>query len=224
MEVNGTGQPSPTSSGQEKTSLSSLTENFDNFLLLLTQQLKHQDPLSPLDTNQFTEQLVQFAGVEQSISTNNKLDQLIAFNSNNQAISALAFLNTTVEVDSDKIWLAEGGESEILYGLPQNAADTTITILDASGKPVRVESGSTTVGEHSFVWDGTDNDGVALPEGVYSIQITAVDSKGESVEVGTGTVGMVEGVQMRNGQLMLTIGDLEVPANSVLGVRNKSDA
>ncbi|WP_119459819.1 flagellar hook capping FlgD N-terminal domain-containing protein [Rhodospirillaceae bacterium SYSU D60014] len=224
MEVNGTGQPSPTSSGQEKTSLSSLTENFDNFLLLLTQQLKHQDPLSPLDTNQFTEQLVQFAGVEQSISTNNKLDQLIAFNSNNQAISALAFLNTTVEVDSDQIWLAEGGESEILYGLPQDAAETTITILDASGKPVRVESGSTTVGEHSFVWDGTDNDGVALPEGVYSIQITAVDSKGESVEVGTGTVGTVEGVQMRNGQLMLTIGDLEVPANSVLGVRNKSDA
>lgn len=223
MDVNGLGQPSPTASDQ-KTSLSSLTENFDNFLLLLTKQLQHQDPLSPLDTNQFTEQLVQFAGVEQSISTNNKLDQLIAFNSNNQAISALAFLNTTVEVDSDQIWLAGGGESEILYALPQDAAETTITILDASGKPVRVESGSTTVGEHSFVWDGTDNDGDALPEGVYSIQITAVDSKGESVEVGTGTVGTVEGVQMRNGQLMLTIGDLEVPANSVLGVRNKSDA
>ena len=223
MEVNGTGQQSPLSN-EQKTSLSSLTENFDNFLLLLTKQLQHQDPLSPLDTNEFTAQLVQFTGVEQAINTNDKLDQLIGFNANNQAISALAFLNKTVEVDSDEVWLADG-ESQILYELPRNAEEMTITILDESGKPVRVESGSRTMGEHSFVWDGTDNSGVVLPDGLYSVQVTAVDSKGESVEVATGTVGKVEGVEMRNGQLMLSIGgSLEVPASAVLGVRSQSDA
>ena len=195
-----------------------LTERFDNFLLLLTKQLQYQDPLSPLDTNEFTSQLVQFTGVEQAIATNKKLDQIIDLQSSDQTSAAAALLGTTVEASGDSLWLADG-HSEATYTLSRNATVTAITILDAQGKPVRVERGATTMGKHSFAWDGADNDGNALPSGVYSMQVTAVDGAGKTVEVVTGTVGRVTGVRIQDGETFLGIGDLEVPLGSVTSIR-----
>jgi len=200
-----------------------LTERFDNFLLLLTKQLQYQDPLSPLDTNEFTSQLVQFTGVEQAIATNKKLDQIIDLQSSDQTSAAAALLGTTVEASGDGLWLADG-HSEATYTLSRNAAVTAITILDAQGKPVRVAPGVTTVGKHAFAWNGKDNDGNALPSGVYSMQITAVDGDGKSVEVVAGTVGRVTGVRIRDGETFLGIGDLEVPLGNVTSIQEAQGA
>ena len=207
----------------ERSPLATLSERFDNFLLLLTKQLQYQDPLSPLDTNEFTSQLVQFTGVEQAIATNKKLDQIIDLQSSDQTSTAAALLGTTVEARSDGLWLADG-RSEATYTLSRNAAITAITILDAQGKPVRVAPGVTTVGKHAFAWDGKDNDGNALPSGVYSMQITAVDGDRKTVEVIAGTVGRVTGVRIRDGETFLGIGDLEVPLGNVTSIEEAQGA
>ena len=207
----------------ERSPLATLSERFDNFLLLLTKQLQYQDPLSPLDTNEFTSQLVQFTGVEQAIATNKKLDQIIDLQSSDRTSAAAALLGTTVQARGDGLWLADG-HSEATYELSRNAAVTTITILDAQGKPVRVEPGAITMGKHAFAWDGKDNDGNALPSGVYGMQITAVDGDRKTVEVIAGTVGRVTGVRIRDGETFLGIGDLELPLGNVTSIQEAPGA
>ena len=69
-----------------------LANNLDNFLTILTTQLQYQDPLSPMETSEFTNQLVMFTGVEQQVQQNQNLEKLIALQSNNLAISAVTYI------------------------------------------------------------------------------------------------------------------------------------
>src|SRR3990170_788928 len=86
-------------SGAEGTDRASIANNFDQFLTLLTTQLKNQSPLDPLDTNQFTAQLVQFAGVEQQLKTNETLTSLLSLNAAGTATSAVGFIGSTITAD-----------------------------------------------------------------------------------------------------------------------------
>jgi flagellar basal-body rod modification protein FlgD len=200
-----------------------LSETFDNFLLLLTKQLQHQDPLAPMDTNEFTSQLVQYTEVEQSISTNKKLEDLLALQGTNQAMAAMSFLGTTIEAESNKIDLSNGS-STFEYEMSTPTTGTTISIIDSGGKLVRVLDGDKAAGSHSYNWDGKDANGVALKEGVYSIQVTGKDHDGASVEFSTRAVGKVSGVEIRDGQVLLNLGTLQVPMEYVHAVRPTDDA
>src|SRR5918911_3460789 len=85
-----------------------LGENFDTFLKLLTTQIKNQDPLQPLDSNQFTQQLVQFSQVEQAINTNDKLSSLVTLQSTNQMVNSLSLVDRTIEFTGDTAPLSNG--------------------------------------------------------------------------------------------------------------------
>jgi flagellar basal-body rod modification protein FlgD len=199
--------------------LSSLSNTFDDFLLLLTKQLEHQDPLSPLDTNEFTQQLVSFTGVEQQLATNSKLDDLINLQLGNQAIGALGFMNTSVEVASDQIWLGNGA-STVTYDLSHAATQAQIVIRDQSGQIVRTASLPTQAGAHTFEWDGTDNGGGALPDGIYKIEVQAIDADNAPVAASTGFKGTVTGVELDGGDIALTIGGLTVSIGKVHKISN----
>jgi flagellar basal-body rod modification protein FlgD len=202
--------------------LKGLTDNFDNFLKLLTKQLQHQDPLSPLDTNEFTGQLVQFTGVEQAIATNKKLDSLIGLQTASQASTAISYLGTTVDAETNRVALADG-EGEFVYALSEAAKRTAVIILDAQGKPVRVANGETKAGKHTFEWDGKDNDGGRLPDGVYSVEVTAFDADGKAISSAVGTSGRVTGVQIVGGEILLSLGELQIPFSQVYSVRAGDD-
>jgi flagellar basal-body rod modification protein FlgD len=209
---------SSATTGSQNTALNGLSKNFDNFLLLLTQQLKAQDPLSPMDANQFTEQLVQFTGVEQAIATNDKLDKLIGAQTATQAATAISYLGTSITATTDQIALADG-EASFDYELPADADRVAIIIADSKGKIVRADVGEPKAGKHSFSWDGEDNAGGDLPEGVYQVQVAALDANGEKIDSTVTTTGRVTGVEIRDGQIVLSMGDLEVPFDSLLSVR-----
>src|SRR5690242_5338005 len=121
---------STTQSGDD--ALASLSGDYSNFLTLLTTQLKNQDPLSPMDATQFTQQLVQFSAVEQQINGNKKLDQLIGLQSTANAYGAVGFVGTTIAADSDDVAL-QSGKAKFDYTIDKTGGSATLKILDASG-------------------------------------------------------------------------------------------
>src|SRR5215831_6422021 len=134
----------------------SLSANFDTFLTLLTTQLKNQDPLSPMDSNQFTQQLVQFSQVEQQIHSNQNLESLISLTKANSATTAVSYLGKSLTLTDGTAPLMNG-EAKWAYSLDNDASTTKLVVTDATGKIVYAGTGETTSGMHAFTWDGKDN-------------------------------------------------------------------
>src|SRR6187551_955592 len=107
-----------------------IASNFTTFLQLLTTQLKNQNPLDPLDTNQFTQQLVQFAQVEQQMNTNTQLQTLVSLQQTAQSTAALSYVGSTVVVDGSTSSLVNSQASWNLN--VAKPATATVTIRDAS--------------------------------------------------------------------------------------------
>lgn len=222
MEINGVGfktAEGPSGSTQ------SLADNFDTFLVLLTTQIQNQDPLEPLDSSQFTEQLVQFSGVEQAIQTNQKLDLLLEAQAGNQLTGAVSYIGKSAEFISDKLFLS-GGAAKISYSLESTAAQTTINIIDSAGRVVRTVSGETSNGRHEYVWDGLNSSGIELPEGIYNFSVTAVTADNETIETVSATFGEVTGVEIADSIATLIVGGLGgVSFEQIFAIReNESEA
>jgi flagellar basal-body rod modification protein FlgD len=194
-------------------------DNLNSFLNLLTTQLKNQDPLSPLDTNQFTQQLVSFSQVEQAIKTNDKLANMVTLLSASQLVDTLPLVGKTVEIDSASTGL-QGGEATFSYRLPATASQTNLTVTDAAGTIVYTAAGNTALGTHQFVWDGTDKNGKAVPDGVYKLEVGAARLDGTIMTVPVTAIGRVDGVTQKDGVANLSIGQFQVPTTKLVGVRN----
>jgi flagellar basal-body rod modification protein FlgD len=209
-----------TASGtQQNNALSQLSGNFNTFLTLLTTQLQNQDPLSPMDSNQFTQQLVEFSGVEQQINTNDNLKTLIGLTQSQGVNNAVGYLGKTVTLTNGKAALS-GGAANWTYALNNTAATTALTVTDANGKVVYVTQGETNSGAHSFTWDGKSNAGSDLPDGTYTLTVTAQDSNGTNVNSAVASKGIVDQIEMTGDQPQLMIGPMEIPLSEVATVQS----
>jgi flagellar basal-body rod modification protein FlgD len=181
-----------------------LAGNFQAFLQLLTTQLKNQTPLDPLDTTQFTQQLVQFAQVEQQLKSNEQLTTLVSLQKTAQATQALEFVGKTVAVDGATARLANGRASwNFSVAKPAAAA---INIKNAVGQLVYSANFSLQAGTQNFIWDGRGNNGTTWPEGDYTMTVTARDASGQDVAVSTGIEGVVDAVDLTQTPPLLSIG------------------
>jgi len=215
--------PSASDASQTASSLASLTENFQTFLSLLTTQLKNQDPLSPLDSNQFTQQLVQMSGVEQQIQTNSLLKQ-IAGNTGAGISTAVSLIGKDVRAVSDTAALSKGKASWV-YNLPSDAADLRLEIVDSAGKVVHAEApADMKAGDHTITWDGKDMTGTQLPDGTYTLRVTATGAAGESLATTTYVDGVVTGVEQTNGQTLISINGGQVPWEHVTSISQADPA
>lgn len=201
-----------------------LADSFDGFLKLLTTQLKSQDPLSPMDATQFTEQLVQFTGVEQAIKTNDAIGQLVALMKGQEIARSVDYLGAEIEAGGDTIHLAAEGDADVHYRLDQQATAVEIQIRDGAGNLVSQGSGPTGVGSHRQSWDGRDQNGRRLPEGYYRVEITATDAVGRTLPVGSRISGIVDGVEMSGERLLLSVGGVLVALDEVTAIRRPRTA
>ncbi len=207
----------PATASQAADAAKSLSGTYDSFLKLLTTQLQHQDPLSPMDSNQFISQLVAFAGVEQQINSNSNLEKLIGLQNNNLTTSALGYIGKTVEATGDTTALA-GGTARFGYSLAGAAAATDLAVLDPSGHVVYATKGEITQGDHSFTWNGQDMNGNTLPDGAYTLRVIAQDAAGNPVSTTTSVFGTVTGVANDETGLSLEVGSTKIPVANVTGV------
>jgi flagellar basal-body rod modification protein FlgD len=195
-----------------------IADNFDTFLTILTTQLKNQNPLDPMDTNQFTQQLVQFTGVEQQLKTNDFLKALMEASQNSTNTDAVSYIGKEVTAAGTKANLAAGGASWA-YNAEANVADAKVTIKDASGNVVYSETGSLNQGPGNFLWDGVGSDGQTKPDGVYTIQIDGKNLAGNNVTISTSTVGKVSAVDFSGAEPILTVGGTKIRLSDVTAVK-----
>ena len=205
--VSGT-TPLPASSGSSgslsSTSNSTLAGNFQTFLTLLTTQLKNQNPLSPLDTNQFTQQLVQFASVEQQLKTNSELTTLVSLQQTAQSTQALGFVGKTAVVDGSTTALTNGSATWKL-SVPTNS-NVNISITNSTGQTVFTGNYAVNSGDNQpFTWNGKGSDGTQWPDGKYTLTATAADTAGNSVAVSTQIQGLVNSVDLTQSPPLLSI-------------------
>jgi flagellar basal-body rod modification protein FlgD len=220
MAVSGVGSSSSSSS----TSMTGarLADNFDTFLQILTTQLRNQNPLDPLDTNQFTQQLVQFSGVEQQLKTNQFLEAMMTSTQNANNSQAVSYIGKIVTAEGSKTELVEGKAT--WHFATAKAASITATVRDKDGNVVYTKTGTVKQGESVFTWDGIGSDGRKKPEGSYSVTIEGRDGDGKLVDVATQMTGEVTGIDFSGSEPVLIVGGAKVNLSSVLSVRQKTAA
>ncbi|CAN5323139.1 flagellar hook capping FlgD N-terminal domain-containing protein [soil metagenome] len=194
---------SGSSSSSSGVSSTGIADNFQSFLTLLTTQLQNQNPLDPLDTNQFTQQLVQFAQVEQQLKSNDQLASLVKIEKTAQSTQALVFVGQTVAVDGSTAKF--DGNATWNFSSPSSSA-ATISITSATGATAYSGSFNIASGNSSFVWDGKGNDGTSWPVGDYKMTVTAKDSTGKDVAISTEIQGTVDSVDLTASPALLSIG------------------
>jgi flagellar basal-body rod modification protein FlgD len=178
--------------------------NFQTFLQLLTTQLKNQNPLDPLDTNQFTQQLVQFAQVEQQLKSNDQLATLVALQKTAQSTQALEFVGQTVSVDGATAPLANGSATWLL-SVPKPSTGTVV-IKTATGQTAYNGTYALPAGTgQPFVWDGKEASGLQWPNGNYTISVTAQDASGQPVAVPTEIQARVDSADLTQTPPVLSI-------------------
>ena len=196
-----------------------LSNNLDTFLEMLTTQLKNQDPTEPLDTNEFTKQLTEFSSIEQQIATNRKLDEVIALNELSQTSMALGYLGHDVEFESQYIQLSDG-QSKFVVDVAEPAQAVKVSIMTGDGSTVfEKEMTEVTEGGYLFEWDGKNAEGVDQEEGVYFLQVEAVDKNNEKVDIKTNAIAKVLQVIPSEAGPVLSTGAIEVDPTLVVSAR-----
>ncbi|HMK01212.1 MAG TPA: flagellar hook capping FlgD N-terminal domain-containing protein, partial [Reyranella sp.] len=199
-QASSTSSTASTATGADSTMIAS---NFTTFLQLLTTQLKNQNPLDPLDTNQFTQQLVQFAQVEQQMKSNDQLATLVSMDKTAQQTTALAYVGANVVVDGSTGNVTNGkGNWSFNVTKPATA---TVVIKDSTGQTAYTGSFAVNPGTQNFQWDGKGNDGRQWPDGNYTLSATAVDASKNTVAISTEVHATVDSVDLTQDPPLLSI-------------------
>ncbi|MCZ0735234.1 flagellar hook assembly protein FlgD [Phreatobacter sp. AB_2022a] len=201
------------STSTSSSSRARLSANFDTFLLMLTTQLRNQDPTQPMDANQFTQQLVQYSQIEQQLATNDRLDKLISSAQSSQATTALGYLGTNITYDASQ---QTPGTSETRWSFtPQQSGEYMVRIRDASGKVVKEQQMTLTAGQATdYSWDNLRSDGSPVGTGTYTLELWR-GSGANATKVDVVNSGKVTQVDASGSEIIVMIGTQKVPVSKV---------
>jgi flagellar basal-body rod modification protein FlgD len=193
--------------------------NFNEFLQLLTTQLQNQDPLDPLDTNQFTQQLVEFASVQQQVDMNTNMQTLISLQQTTAATQALQLVGSNVTLTGNSANLSNATGNPAAWTLNASAPGTAaITITNSSGQTAFTGTTTLNAGNQSYSWNGQGNNGVKWPDGSYTIAITGTGASGQAITVTSQVQGTVSAVNMSQTPPTLTVNGQSYPISSIQSV------
>lgn len=198
-----------------------LAEDFQQFLTLLTTQLQNQDPLSPMDSTEFTNQLVQFSQVEQQINSNQKLDSMLALQLSSISSVALGYVGMDISyISSDMNY--EGKPVDINFALSEEAVTSKVNIYNEEGTLVYTADAPRNTGTNKFTWNGIKTNGEPVADGTYTVKIDALNKDGKAIENSTVVTGHVRGIETQNGVVYVLVGDRAVAMSSIVNANSAS--
>lgn len=194
-----------------------LSKHVDNFLKLLMANLKHQDPMNPMEATDFTSHLVQFTGVEQQIVMNKKLESIFQLQKHGQDLGASYLLDRTVQVPGDTMPF-DGGRLEMAFDVPAHLQQGYLVIKDTTGHIVHIKDVTSTGGRQKYIWNGQRDDGAQAEQGYYTAQVIAANASGEAETVAVSMLGKVTGVYFENGEAQLVVAGQTINADRVQAI------
>ncbi|HLC25541.1 MAG TPA: FlgD immunoglobulin-like domain containing protein [bacterium] len=207
----------PANSQNQSTRTKSLGQS--DFMNLLVKQLQFQDPMNPMSNADFTAQMAQFSSLDQLTSINKQLQTMTSSQNLAAGIQGVNFLGKQVKAAGDALTLTGGTTGPISYQLAQDSSAVILSIYDSSGQVIRqVQSAAQAKGDHSYQWDGRSGQGTSLPDGIYRVQIQALNKLGQPVQVNQWLLGKVDGVSFQNGAPILHVAGNQIPLSNVLEV------
>ena len=200
------------------TALGSLSDNFTSFLSLLMTQLQNQDPTSPLDSNQFTSELVQFTSVQQQIDTNSDLTQLIQLTQASQVEQSTAMIGKPVTVTSSQLSL-QNSTAEINFNTT-TAEPVAIAVYNAAGTQIQTATATSNAGANSWTWNGQNASGTTMPDGAYTVTVNSIGTNGSTSAIPFTVTGTATSVQNNAGTVEVQMGGLTLPFSAITSVGN----
>lgn len=207
---------------QSVTDGAAIANNFDTFLTLLTTQLQNQSPLDPMDTNQFTQQLVEFASVEQAVKQNENLENLAKLSAANAITGAVSYIGKQVSAEGT-ISQLQNGTANWSYSLDGAATQATFFVKDSSGEEVFTKTITNPDTDGVFTWDGVKTDGTTALDGDFTISVSAQGEGGTAVAANTNFTGIVTQVDMEGGTPILKVGDRDVKIEEIVKILGVQD-
>ncbi|MEP2706353.1 MAG: flagellar hook capping FlgD N-terminal domain-containing protein [Roseibium sp.] len=206
--------------GGSEESQKGLTANYELFLRILTTQIQNQDPLDPLDSAEYTSQLVQYTNVEQTIQTNKNLEQLIAMQQSSHTMNYVSYIGNEVTADASTAILSNGQASWSVD--IDEFASGEYEIRNSAGEVVYKGETELKAGVGKFEWDGLTTSGAQAVDGSYSVQFNLKNGEGRPEPVSTVIKGIVDSVDWSSGDLFLKVGGRDIPVSSVKSVSRPS--
>ena len=192
----------------------------DDFLKLFTTQLKYQNPLEPMDNFQMATQLAQFNSVDALVRMNETMTQLAANQNSMNNLQMAGLIGKKVKTQGNSLAIQQGAVGEGMYQLAK-PGKVAVQILNAQGGLVRlIDAGAKDATLQKVEWDGKNQAGATLPDGVYTFKVLAVDAQGQSVSVATHQIGTVNGVSLENGSVALQVNGGKVLYSDILAILN----
>jgi flagellar basal-body rod modification protein FlgD len=214
---------SSSTSNTGNTGLAELADNFNSFLTLLTTQLQNQDPLDPMDTDEFTQQLVEFTSVQQQVDMNTNLQTLISLQQTTEATQAMQYLGANVTLTGTTATLSNATNSPATWSLNSPSPATgNVTITNSSGQSVYTGTVSLNSGTQTYTWSGQSSSGVTEPDGQYTLAISATNASGQSVTVSPQVTGTVTGVNLSQNPPEVTVSGQSYPVSSIQAINSSS--
>ena len=211
------------SNGNQRATGSQQTLGKDDFLKLLVAKLQYQDPMSPMEDEDFAAQLAQFSSLEQmqniadGIAQSNQWD-LLQMQSLNNAMAS-GFIGREIKAEYDTVYIEDGNPATISFSLPESASEVTLTIKDAEGKVVKTLAESQLpAGANSIIWDARDTAGNRVADGTYSIEATALAQSGASITPKLSLIGLVQSVLYKDGAAYMRVNGIDIPLGDIAGV------
>ncbi|MDF1614670.1 flagellar hook assembly protein FlgD [Desulfurivibrio dismutans] len=195
-----------------------------DFMTLFITQLQHQDPMKPMESYEMASQLAHFSSMEATMKMSDNMEKMLNYTTSQNNLQLLSLIGKTIETQGNEIGVTDGQVARTSYVLEQDAPFSVVYIHNAAGQLVRtIDNGFQSAGQNTLAWDGKDNSGQEVPDGMYIYKVDALAGDGSKVAVEQRASGKVTGLEFDSGRAAITVsGYIQKYVSDIINVHENS--